>query len=134
MQITVTEDTGGKTPVTIFHITGDLDVQTSAEFEAKATEANRNGTTRLLVDLTGVRYVSSAGLRSIHSVFNLLRARNPQENDEVIQKGLRDATFKSSLLKIVCPDEQVRQVFTLSGYDMFLEIHKDLQEAIRSFY
>jgi Anti-anti-sigma regulatory factor (antagonist of anti-sigma factor) len=133
MDITVIEDSSGKKPVTVFQIAGDIDAQSYRELEARADEAFRNGTRRILLDLGNVRYVGSSGLRAVSAIFNLLRGASPEESDEKIKNGLRDGTFKSSLLKIARANDSVKQVFTLSGYDMFLEIHSDLQEALRSF-
>ena len=133
MEIKVSEDTKGKVPVTIFHITGDIDAQTYRQLESQAQDEFQKGMRMLLLDLAEVRYVASSGLRAISSIFNMLRAAGPEENDDVIKKGMRDGTYKSRLLKIARPNSSVMQVFVLSGYDMFLEIHKDLQQAIRSF-
>jgi hypothetical protein len=62
-----------------------------------------------------------------------MRSDSATEGDETIRKGVRDGTFKSPHLKLVNPNEGVARVLGMSGYDMFLEIHKDLEDAVRSF-
>lgn len=133
MEINVTEDSSGAVAVTIFHVSGDIDVQTSGQLEARAKEAHGKGMKRLLLDLGNVRYVSSSGLRAVSTIFNMLRAGSIEEGDDLIKKGMRDGTYKSALLKIARANPSVTQVFVLSGYDMFLEMHKDLAEALQSF-
>ena len=133
MQITLSEEISHSLPVTVFHITGPIDAASCNELERQARETYQNGTERLLLDLTDVNYVGSSALGAISTIFNLLRSGTSEESDDVIRKGLQEGTFKSSLLKIVCPNDSVKQVLALSGYDKFLEIHKDLPEALRSF-
>ena len=133
MEIGVTEETNGKVPVTVFHIKGDLDVQTSPQLESQARQHFEKGMRRLLLDLGDVRYVASSGLRAVSSIFNMLRSASPNEKDDLIKKGMRDGTYKSALLKISRANPTVTQAFTLAGYDMFLEMHPDLEDAIRSF-
>src|ERR1051325_1764513 len=108
MDITVIEDSSGKKPVTVFQIAGDIDAQSYRELEARADEAFRNGTRRILLDLGNVRYVGSSGLRAVSAIFNLLRGASPEESDEKIKNGLRDGTFKSSLLKIARANDSVK--------------------------
>ena len=133
MEISVSEDTSGNVPVTIFHIKGDIDAQTSNQLETQAKEAFAKGMRRLLLDLSGVRYVSSSGLRAVSTLFNMLRSASTDESDDLIKKGMRDGSYKSTLLKIAGASPAVSQVFVIAGYDMFLEMHKNPQEAIRSF-
>jgi len=48
-------------------------------------------------------------------------------------QGLRDGTFKSPHLKLLSPSPQVLEVLKIAGVDMFLEVHRELQEAVASF-
>ena len=50
-----------------------------------------------------------------------------------MSKGLRDGTFKSPHLKLVAPNPTVHEVLKVSGFDMYLEIHRNLKEALASF-
>jgi hypothetical protein len=42
-------------------------------------------------------------------------------------------TYKSSHLKLFRPPPTVLKVLQTSGFDMFLDIHSDLQKAVDSF-
>ena len=132
MDITVSQEQG-RVPVTVFRLKGDLNVNSHQALEARAREAHQAGAQNLVIDLSEVPYVSSAGIRAINAIFNLLRADTPAESDETMKKGLRDGTFKSPHLKLVGPSRSVLEVLNMAGVDMFLEIHRDLTDAVAAF-
>lgn len=127
------EQMQGRVPVTVFHLSGDLDGNTYQTLQQRADEAFQSGTRDMLLDLTKVPFVSSAGIRALHHVFNLLRTDQVAESDQAISKGLRDGTYKSPHLKLLNPNEHVSNLLKTTGYDMFLEIHHNLKTAIDSF-
>jgi anti-anti-sigma factor len=127
------ESKQGRVPVTLFRIKGDIDGNTYEQLQGQANESFQSGTRNLLLDLSDVPYISSAGIRALHYIFNLLRSDPATEGDETIRQGVRDGTFKSPHLKLLNPNAGVTRVLGMSGYDMFLEIHKDLEDAVRSF-
>jgi len=127
------EEIQGRVPVTVFHLVGDLDGNTYEQFQTKAEEAFQSGTRYLLLDLSQVPFVSSAGIRGLHYVFNLSRRDSIAESDQAISKGLRDGTFKSPHLKLLNPNQNVSSLLKITGYDMFLEVHHKLKEAVDSF-
>jgi len=131
--IITTEEIQGRVPVTVFHLKGDLDGNTYEQFQKKAEEAFQSGTRYLLLELSQVPFVSSAGIRGLHHVFNLSRSDSVVESDQAISKGLRDGTFKSPHLKLLNPNQNVSNLLKITGYDMFLEVHHNLKEAVESF-
>ncbi len=132
MDITVSQHTG-RVPVTVFHITGDVDVSTYEQLQTRAEQAFQAGTRSLVLDLAATPYVSSAGIRAVNQIFTLLRTNAPNESDAAMSQGLRDGTFKSPHLKLLNPTDSVLRVLTTAGVDMFLEIHHDLKAAVASF-
>lgn len=58
----------GKVPVTIIKLDGELDGQNYQDLIAKAREAHEGGARNFLLDLSGLTYVSSAGLVALHTV------------------------------------------------------------------
>jgi len=117
--------------VTIFRITGA--VTDNQELEAQAQAAYDDGARNILVDLTDVPYMATAGLRALHAIYTLLRADTPEESDEATKPGIAAGTFVSPHLKLLKPTPHVQEVLKASGYDMFLQIHRDLAQAIASF-
>jgi anti-anti-sigma factor len=132
MEITVSHEQG-RVPVAVFHVEGDIDVTSYEQFQAAANDAIAAGTRYLLLDLAHVGYMSSAGLRAIQSIFTELRAGASAADDEAMRRGMRDGTYKSPNLKLLSPSPKVLQVLTMTGFDMFLEIHRDLKKAVASF-
>ncbi len=132
MEITVSQ-AQGRVPVTIFGIQGDIDVTSYEQLQALAKQSAEAGTQHLILDLSAVPYVSSAGIRAINTIFNLLRRNAPNESDEAVRRGLRDGTFKSAHLKLLNPSPRVVEVLSIAGIDMLVEIHKDLNTAVAAF-
>jgi anti-anti-sigma factor len=133
LQITVSQQQG-RVPVTVFHLEGDvIDANSYEQLEAQARAVYEAGMRNLLLDLTKVKYISSAGLRALHSIFMLLRTNTPGESDESMKKGLMDGTFKSPHLKLLNPSPAVLETLRVMGFDMFLEVHRNLKDAIASF-
>jgi anti-anti-sigma regulatory factor len=127
------EQLGGRVPVTVFHIRGDIDIHSYQALETVGREAVGHGARHVLLDLSGVDYVSSAGLRAVHTLYTLLNSGPDVPHDEALSQGLRDGSFKSRHLKLLSPKANVQQVLKTTGFDMFLEIYDDLGEAVASF-
>ena len=132
MNIAVSQQPG-RVPVTVFRITGDINTNTYEQLQEQARQAFAAGARNLLLDLSEVPYVSSAGIRALNNTFNLLRTDAPGESAEAMSKGLRDGTFKSPHLKLLNPSSAVLKTLNMAGVDMFLEVHTDFDAAIASF-
>lgn len=132
MEIEISHDQGRK-PVTVFRIRGEINVASYQQLEQQAREAHAAGTRDLLLDLSNVTYVSSAGIRALDSIFKLLRTDAPEESSEAMRRGLRDGTFKSPHLKLLNLTPRVLDALTIAGVDMLMEIHHNYQDALASF-
>jgi anti-anti-sigma regulatory factor len=130
MEIVVSHEQG-RVPVTVFHIKGEI--ISDKELNAKAEEVFKAGTRDLLLDLREVPYMSSQGLRGLHYIYTLLRTDAPNESDQAVKTGIAAGTFVSPHLKLLGPSEKTFEVLKMTGYDMFLEIHHNLNQAIASF-
>jgi anti-anti-sigma factor len=132
MEITVS--TGkGRVPVSILHVSGNIDSATNMAFEAKANELIKGGARHLLVDLTDVPYMSSAGLRALSAILNELRAVNSDVSEPDMLKGINAGTYKSPHLKLLNLSKQTRTAFETAGFDMYIETFTDRDKAIASF-
>ena len=132
MEIKVTQEQG-RVPVTVFYLEGDLSGETYGQLEARAEQAIQAGTRYLLLDMAGVAYMGSAGIRAINQIFNWLRSLPDGEDEAAIPAGLKDGTFKSRRLKLANLSRQAQKSLSVTGIDMFLEFHNDLPQAIASF-
>jgi len=132
MQIQVSNQPG-RVPVTIFQIVGDIDTHTYQALEAQARQAHAAGAKNIVLDLTHVGYVSSAGIRAINAIYRLLRTDSPAESDEAVRQGINAGTFKSPHLKLACLNTRVSEALKIAGVDMFLDFQPDLDSAVASF-
>ena len=134
MEIKVSTE-NGRVPVTVMHIDGNIDSATYESFTSKADELIKSGAQYILIDLSHAPFVSSAGLRALHGIFNQLRTLHPDTNlsAEEIKKGISAGTYKSPHLKLLNLSKETQTAFTLSGFDMFIETYTDREKAIASF-
>lgn len=134
MEIKVSTE-NGRVPVTIIHIDGNLDSSTSSQFQKKAEELIQAGAHHILVDFAHSPYVSSAGFRVLNQIFKELNALHPAANlsNEDMKKGVINGSYKSPHLKLANLSDQTRNVFTATGFDMYIEEYKDIKKAIASF-
>jgi hypothetical protein len=130
VEITVSQQQGN-VPVTVLKLTGDLNAATYEQFQKEAKKAIDAGTHNLLVDLSGVPYMSSAGMRALNQIFDWLSG-SPSEN-EAIKKAVATGKVKSPHLKLLSPTSHVLEALKTAGFDMFLEIYHDLKHAVATF-
>lgn len=123
----------GRVPIHVMHVYGSLDSSTYEAFEAKAGELIKNGAQYILIDLEHTPFISSAGLRAIHSIYNQLRAAKPDMSDEEIHKGISAGTYRSPYLKLLNLSKDAESAFSLGGFDMYIETYNNLDIAIASF-
>ena len=119
----------GDVPVTILHLSGHLHGSTEPELLDRARQAREDGSKYLLLDLSGVQVLTSAGLRAIHNIFNLF---TPQSDRQVIKQH-GDEPYKSPYFKLVCPNPDVYYVLNITGFLQNILIYTDMDEATNSF-
>jgi anti-anti-sigma factor len=134
MEIKISTE-NGRVPVTVLHVDGNIDSSTYEQFQSTVKKLIDEGARYILVDLSHAPFVSSAGLRALHTLFNELRSRNPEANltDDQIKKGISAGTYKSPHLKLLNLSRETKSAFETSGFDMYIETFTDRNAAIASF-
>ena len=134
MEIKVSTETG-RVPVTVMHVDGNIDSSTYEQFQSTARRLIEEGARYILVDLSHAPFVSSAGLRALHMLFNELRSRHPDANlsDDQMKRGISAGTYKSPHLKLLNLSPETRSAFETSGFDMYIDTFTDRKAAIASF-
>lgn len=107
MQITATI----KENTTIATLTGRMDAMTTAEFDRWFAEQLSAERTRFILDLQGLDYISSAGLRSLLAAAKQMKARN-------------------GVLLLCCLGGTVEEVFRMSGFLTIFQSFSSVEEAL----
>ena len=119
----------GEVPVTILHLNGHLHGHTEGELLDRARQAQEDGSEYLLLDLSNVEVLTSAGLRAIHNIFNLF---TPQVDVDLIRQH-GEEPYKSPYFKLVCPNPDVYYVLNIAGFLQNLLIYNNMDDAVSSF-
>jgi len=111
----------GNVAVTVLRVEGDIDAASHKTLQDRASELIDGGATNILLDLGGVDYMGSAGFRALHAIANQLSGDDAS--------GLS----KSAHLKLLNPTDAVARVIKTLGFDVYLDIFQDKNEAVNSF-
>jgi anti-anti-sigma factor len=103
-----------KGEITLLKVNGKLDSDLSPKLEKKVCEFLHSGQTKLLLDMSEVNYISSAGLRMLISIKKQVKTLS----GTFIVCGLRS---------------EVLEVMKICGFDHILEITQTEEEALRRF-
>ena len=119
----------GQALVTIMHLGGHLHGSTEHQLLDHARQLYEDGVKHLLLDLSALEVLSSAGLRAILNIFKLL---TPPGDVELIHRH-GEEPYKSPYIKLVCPNPQIYYVLNITGFMQNLLVYNDLDEAVKSF-
>lgn len=106
MKATLTDRDG----ITILEITGDIDSKTAPEFERNAKLATERNE-KIAIDLSGVDFMSSAGLRVLLMVYRNIKS----QNGKVLLVGV---------------SEDIQDVMSTTGFINFFKIVATVDEAL----
>ena len=127
----------GRVPVTVMQVMGDIDASSYRDLIAKGREQFAAGARHLLLDMSGVKYVGSAGLVALHSLTVLMRGAEPPDPEAGWRAfrtmGREVAGGMQTAVKLLNPQEAVRRVLDTSGMIEFFEVYTDRAEAVASF-
>jgi anti-anti-sigma factor len=124
-----TSQAQGTAPVSVLHLSGQIDASTESRLLDQARAAHDGGSTHILLDLTDVNVIASAGLRAIQTIFKLF---TPANDVELMRKH-GDEPYKSPYLKLVCPNQQIYYILNITGFMQNMLVYNNLDEALRSF-
>jgi anti-anti-sigma factor len=135
MEINVSQEKG-KVSVYVVHIKGDLDASSYLDLVNTAQKLYDAGARHLLLDLTDLAFISSAGLASLHILTKMFRGETADlEDGWGTYKGI-DRERESGLqknVKLFNPSADVDKVLDTVGFKQFLEVYQNLDEAVGSF-
>ena len=110
MNITEREEQGAS----VFTLEGRIDSQGAIGLDEALQAAVSAGKHKMVLDMAGVSYISSAGLRTLADI-------------------ITKTTEKGGDLKLVALHHKVLRVFRIIGFDKFFSIYDTLEAALAAF-
>lgn len=138
MNITMTQLQGNK-PVTTMKLAGELDASCYLDVIAAAKQQYQQGTRDLLLDLSEMTFMSSAGLMALHSITMLMQGKEPPDPDDGwgamhdIAHDVDQTTGFAAHCKLLRPQPRVAKTLTITGFNQILQVFNDQDEALASF-
>jgi anti-sigma B factor antagonist len=100
--------------VTVFVLDGRIDTQGAVDVDLALQAAVSEGRHKMVLDMAKVRYIGSAGLRTMADVLT----KNQEQGGD---------------LKLVALNPKVQRVFRIIGFDKFFSIYDTIEVAIADF-
>ena len=106
-------------PVTVFYIRGWLDGQSEEQFLEVARSTYESGARYILIDMTELDTITSAGIRAIQKLYQMY---TPKED-----------RFKVAHLKLCNAPPQIYNVLGITGFIQNIPMYENLEDALASF-
>lgn len=137
MEILV-EQVQGQLPVTVMKLVGELDASCYRDLIDQVQQAYQSSTRRLLLDLSGLTFMSSAGLVALHSAALLMRGTSlPDEEGwsafHAVSSFVESSSGFEANLKLLNPSDRVKKTLQKTGFDRTFAVFDDRKAAIASF-
>ncbi|MBU1105445.1 MAG: STAS domain-containing protein [Candidatus Riflebacteria bacterium] len=100
--------------VVVIAVGGEVTFENSDQFREKIDQLCEQGKYRLVIDLAGLQYMSSAGMG-------------------VLVHGLKKARAKEGDLRLINLSDKMRRVFLITQFTHHFTVLPNIEEAIKSF-
>jgi anti-anti-sigma factor len=114
-----TEQMQADVPVTVFRLRGWLDAQSEEQLLEAARTNYDNGSRYLLIDMTDLDTLTSAGMRALQKVYQIF---TPKED-----------RFKVAHLKLCNAPPQIYNVLGITGFLQNIPMYESVDSAVQSF-
>jgi len=123
--------------LSILQIRGELDGSTYQKFNDEAQKLYDAGARDLLVDMSELTFLSSAGLAALHRTARVFRGEDSSTFEEgwgaIHAMGKEKDSGGQQHVKLLNPDEKIRNTLDTVGFLAFFEIFTDMDAALASF-
>ena len=129
----------GAASVSVMQLRGALDGSSYEKFIAEAQELYDGGTGNLLVDMSELSFLSSAGLAALHRTARVYRGEDRSTLEEgwaaihAMGKERDSGSGFQEHIKLLNPNESIQDVLETVGFKAFFEIYTDMDAAVASF-
>jgi len=117
--------------IAVIRLKGAINVN---KFTAEAQKLHDAGTRNLLLHMSELTFLSSAGISALHQIA-LLYSEKKQTNIEEGQSGNKRGSGSRlhEYVKLFNPSEDIQAVLDITGFKGYFEIFTNLDAAIASF-
>lgn len=126
----------GRVPVTVIHLDGKLDSNSFQKLIDEAKKAYDGGARDLVLDMSKLTYISSAGIVSLHSISKLFRGEvmpDPEKGWTAIRSAERErVSGVQEHVRLCGVPPEVRSVLDVVGFSSFFEMFPDVAQAVAS--
>ena len=113
------EEMQADVPVTVFHLRGWLDAQSEEQLLEAARSAYDGGARYLLIDMTDLDTLTSAGMRALQKVYQIFTPT--------------DSPVKAAHLKLCSAPPQIYNVLGITGFLQNIPMYESIDTALQSF-
>ena len=114
-----TEEVQADVPVTVFRLRGWLDAQSEEQLLEAARTTYDAGARYLLIDMTDLDTLTSAGMRALQKVYQIFTPKEDQ--------------FKVAHLKLCNAPPQIYNVLGITGFLQNIPMYESMDTALQSF-
>jgi anti-anti-sigma regulatory factor len=131
MEIIVTTEQG-KELIALMKLRGEINASNFMEIMDKAQEIYGNPARSLIIDLSEVPSISSAGHVAIHKIA-LIYSGVPQDVEEDENPDFTHSALARKHIRLLAPQPAVDESLTRAGMKLFFKVYNDLESAVKSF-
>jgi anti-anti-sigma factor len=113
------EEVQAEVPVTVFHVRGWLDAQSEEQLLEAARTTYDNGARYLLIEMSELDTLTSAGMRALQKVYQIF---TPREDH-----------LKVAHLKLCNAPPQIYNVLGITGFLHNIPMYESIDAALQSF-
>lgn len=113
------EEVQADLPVTVFRLQGWLDAQSEEQLLEAARTAHDGGARYLLIDMTDLDTLTSAGMRALQKVYQIFTPKEDQ--------------FKIAHLKLCSAPPQIYNVLGITGFLQNIPMYESQDAALQTF-
>jgi anti-anti-sigma factor len=113
------EELQADVPVTVFRVRGWLDAQSEEQLLEAARNAYDGGARYLLIDMSDLDTLTSAGMRALQKVYQIFTPKEDQ--------------FKIAHLKLCNAPPQIYNVLGITGFLQNIPMYESQETALQSF-
>jgi anti-anti-sigma regulatory factor len=119
-------------PIAIMQVKGEINATNFVLLTDRAYELYQNPARNLILDLSDVPSISSAGLAAIHKIA-LLYSGVPQNVQQDANPDFTHSSNARKHVKLLNPQAEVDKSIENAGMKQFFKVFTDLDSAIASF-